>query len=250
MKTKKLNWKAKLKNAVVGTVLGLVALVSGCGSNNKFIDEQIVKKPYVETAFVSDYVAKHGYILEGQNRQDFVNLNLNDRLSGFIWQGYSHADNTFCERDYGISYSIPINDKFSVSTGYQYWHYPHDYFGKDDQVLKAGANYAGPVNLDLEITQLLPHDNIKSGTRYYFKASKNFPIGKIGDIDFSLTPSISTAYIDNYYANTGHSQITPGISLGARKGNVNLNFFVNSQDGKMSGIKDKNWGGISLGYKF
>ena len=248
---RKSSWKSRLKKVAVTSLAGLISfLPSGCGSNNKLINKNLVAKPYVETAFVSDYVAKHGYILEGQNRQDFINLNLNDRLSGFVWQGYSHADNTFCERDYGISYSIPINDKFSVSAGYQYWHYPHDYFGEDDQVLKAGASYAGPVNLDLDITQLLPHDNIKSGTRYYLKASKNFLIGKIGDINFSLTPSIGTSVLDEYYANTGHSHITPGISLGINKGNTILNFFINRQDGKIPGIKDKTWSGISLGYKF
>lgn len=252
METRKTTWKSRIKQAAV---IGLTALIgtfgSGCGSNNKFIDKQTITKPYVETAVVSDYVAKHGAIVEGQVRQDLINFNVNDKLSAFVWQNYSHNEGTFNERDFGFSYKIPINDKLSARAGYEFWSYPNGTFGKYDQALKAGAHYSGPIDLDFELTQLLPTETTpKSGTRYYFKASKSFDVGEIGDAKVSLTPSISTAFIDNYYGKTGNSQITPGLNLGVNNKRWSLNFFANVQDGRIKGIEDKVWTGISLGYKF
>lgn len=243
-------WNSRLKKAAVTGLAALVTFVNGCGSSNKLVDKSITK-PYVETAFVSDYVARHGAMVEGQVRQDLINFNVNDRLSAFVWQNYSHKEDTFNERDFGFSYNLPINDKISVRTGYEYWDYPSGTFGDYDSVLKAGAHYSGSFDLDFDLTQLLPTKTTpESGTRYYFKASKNFPLGKIWDTDVSLTPSISTALIDNYYGKTGNSQVTPGINIGFGKGKWSLNLFVNAQDGKIPGIYDKVWSGLSLGYKF
>lgn len=252
MKNQKMNkLKSKIRKAIAGGLVGVLSVLPiGCGSNNKLIDKNLIKKPYAETAFVSDLVTKHGFIFEGQNRQDFINVNLNDNLSAFIWQTYSHKDDAVHERDFGISYNIPINDKLSIRVGGEYWDYPSGTFGEYDGVIKAGANYAGPIDLDFDVTQLVGHDATQSGTRYYLKASKNFPLGKIAGADVSVKPSISTALIDNYYARTGHSQITPGISVGAKKGNLSLNFFINKQDGRMPGFKDHTWYGLSLGYGF
>lgn len=243
-------WKSRIKKVAVIGLAALVSFVNGCGSNNKLIDESIAK-PYVETAFVSDYVARHGAMVEGQVRQDLVNFNVNDRLSAFVWQNYSHKENAFNERDFGFSYNLPVNDKISVRAGYEYWDYPSGTFGDYDNVLKAGAHYSGTFDLDFDLTQLLPTKTTpESGTRYYFKASKSFPIGEIGGAKVSLTPSISTAFIDNYYEKNGNSQVTPGLNLGIGKKQWSLNFFVNCQDGKISGIDDKVWSGVSLGYKF
>ncbi len=247
------SWKTRARNWVAGGLVGLTALVSGCGSNNQLIDKNTVIHPYVETAFVSDYVQKHGAVMNGQGRQDLVNFDLNDRLSAFVWQNYSHEEKAVNERDFGFCYKLPLTDKLSARVGYQYWDYPSGTFGEHDEALKAGAHYKSLVNLDFDLTQLIPNDqgNFKteSGTRYYLKASKDFPVGKIFGCDVTLTPSISTSYIDNYYGNSGLSQVTPGINLGISKGNFNANFFINKQDGKV-GYNNFNWSGVSVGYKF
>jgi len=250
MKTQN-TWKSRIKQVGVTGLVALAGMVSGCGSNNQLIDKQTITKPYVETAFVSDYVAKHGAMVEGQVRQDLINFNVNDRLSAFLWQNYSYDEGTFNERDFGFSYNLPINDKTSARFGYEYWSYPSGTFGKYDSALKAGAHYSGKFDLDFDLTHLLPTETTpESGTRYYLKASKSFPIGKIGDAKVSLTPSISTAFIGNYYGKTGNSQITPGLNLGVNNKIWSLNFFTNMQDGRIPGMNDKVWTGISLGYKF
>ena len=230
-------------------VIGLTSL-TGCGSNGKIIDTKTITKPYVETAFVSDYVAKHGTIVKGQVRQDLVDININDRLSTFIFQGYSHKENDFIERDYGLTYTFPINDKISIRAGYQYWDYPSGTFGDHDEVLKAGAHYSGKIELDYDFTQLLPVGPTESGTRHYIKASKTFQMYKKGNLSISLTPSLSTACIDNYYGNSGLSQITPGINMGIVMAKMNINLFVNKQFSQNPQIENATWSGMSIGWKF
>jgi len=244
------SWRKRARNWVAGGLVGLASLVSGCGSNNVLVDKNLVTKPYVETAVVSDFVARHGAFLKGQVRQDLVNIDLNDRLSAFIWQNYSHKEKAINERDFGVNYSIPINDKLSARVGYQYWDYPSGTFGDHDEALKAGVHYSGKIDLDYDLTQLLPVGSTESGTRHYWKLSKSFPVYKKDDLSVSLTPSISTAYIDNYYGVTGLSQVTPGLNLGIQKGNLNVNLFVNKQLGQISEVDNITWSGVSVGYKF
>ena len=241
-----------MKNLTVticSAVIGLIGL-TGCGSNNVLVDKNLITKPYVETAFVSDFVAKHGAIVKGQVRQDLVNININDRLSAFVWQNYSHKENTFNERDFGLTYTFPINDKISIRAGYQYWDYPSGTFGDHDEVLKAGAHYSGTIDLDYDLTQLLPVGPTESGTRHYLQASKTFSVYKKGEVSISLTPSLSAANIDNYYGNSGLSQITPGINLGIVMAKLNINMFVNKQLSQNSQIENITWSGVSIGWKF
>ncbi|MFA7708383.1 MAG: hypothetical protein WCX73_05525, partial [Candidatus Pacearchaeota archaeon] len=223
-----------------------------CGSNGKLIDEQTIVKPYVEAAIISDYVAPHGSIVKGQVRQESVTVNLNDRLSAFVWENYSFKEKAINERDFGLNYKIPLNKNFSAYVGAQHWTYPSGTFGDFDDVLKAGINYSGPIDLNLDVTHLLENKNTESGTRYYLKASKSFQIyeNKKQDLKISFTPNVSTAWINNYYGKSGNSQATIGFNLGLTKGNFNLNFFVNKQEGQIDGIEDFTWSGISAGWQF
>ncbi|MCX6750593.1 MAG: hypothetical protein NTZ83_03995, partial [Candidatus Pacearchaeota archaeon] len=101
--------KTRARNWIAGGLIGLTALVSGCGSNDVLIDKSTITKHYVETAFVSDYVARHGAVVPGQVRQDLINVNVNDRLSAFVWQNYSYDEKDFNERDFGFNYAIPLS---------------------------------------------------------------------------------------------------------------------------------------------
>jgi hypothetical protein len=254
----KTSWKTKARNFLAGGLIGLTALVSGCGSNNKILDTKTVIKPYVETAVVSDYVARHGAAIKGQVRQDLLNVDLNDRLSTFVWQNYSQKEKSFNERDFGVSYSVPLTEKgeLSARVGYQFWDYHSTpglsgTFGEYDSVLKAGAKYKTFVDLDFDVTQLLPTNTTpESGTRYWLQASKNFEAYKNGDLSVSATPKANAALIDNYYDKDGLSQFTVGADLGISKGNFSINAGINFQDGKIEGIPDLKWWAFSLGYKF
>jgi len=242
--------KSRIKQGIATSLVGLAALLSGCGSNNKLINTETLKHPYVETAFVSDQVLTHGGVVRGDVRQDTFLFNLNDRLSGYVWQNYSFKEKAVNERDLRMWYTYPINKNFSVNAGYHYFDYPTGTFGDYDSALVAGANYKRIINLDFDLTQLIPNKNTDSGTRIYAKASKKIPLFKKKDLEVALTPSVSTAYVDSYFNISGLSQITPGINLGINKGNFNINFFLNNQNSLISEIPSFNWSGVRFGYKF
>ena len=227
--------------------------LTGCGSNNKLVDFDSVSRPYIETAVISDYVARHGGRVPGQVRQDLFSFNLNNRLSLFLWQNWQDGD--FNERDFGFNYSLPINDKLTLNAGYQLWTYPNGIFGKHDEVIELNATYNDKVTVKFDITHLLPNSQgdgveTESGTRYYVKVSKDFSLGKIAGAEISLTPSLSTAYVDNYYGLRGNSQITLGADLGISKGNLSAHFFINKQGGQISGIESFTYSGASIGWNF
>ena len=250
----------KIRTALVGLAALAGSFVAGCGSTGRMFEPSV----YVDTTFVSDYVARHGAAIRGQQRQDLVNVNVNDRLSMFMWQNYSHKEGEFNERDFGLSYTLPLPKELtkaglSARVGYEYWNYPTGTLGKDDQVLKAGVGYGGSVNLDLDVTQLMKHDDVPNGTRFALKASKPITLYEDKDKKFalSLTPSVSTAITDNYYGKTmAFPHVTPGINFGVTKkigkATFGAGLFVNHQfalpEGKKNGIESFTWGGIGLNF--
>jgi len=253
----------KIRTALVSlAALASSVLPLGCGSTGRMFEPSV----YVDTTFVSDYVARHGAAIRGQQRQDTAVLNVNDRVSMFMWQNYSHKEADFNERDFGVSYSLPLPEELSKAglsarVGYEYWSYPTGTLGKDDQVLKAGIGYKGPICLDLDVTQLLAHDNVPNGTRFALKASKPFTLYEDKEKQFSvaLTPSVSTAITDNYYGKTmAFPHITPGINLGVTKKfdklTVGAGLFVNHQfampEGKRNGIESFTWGGFGVNFSW
>lgn len=256
--------KPRIKQGIAAGLVGLVTFFSGCGSNNKLIDAEALKHPYAETALVSDQVLYHGGVVRGDVRQDTLLLNLNDRLSGYIWQNYSFREGEINERDYRIWYTQPISENLSIGAGYHFFDYPSGSFGDYDSAVVAEAHYKGPVDLDFDFTQLIPNKNTSSGTRIYVKASKSFPIFKKDDLEIILTPSISTSYVDEYFNITGPSQFTGGINLGIihsginkknkrnkkNKGNFGIEFFLNMQEGLVDEIEDFTWVGGRLKIKF
>ena len=56
--------------------------------------------------------------------------------------------------------------------------------------------------------------------------SRPFPLGKIGGLDATLTPTLQGAALRNYFGVSGVTQITPGISLKLEKPTKNGTFFL------------------------
>jgi hypothetical protein len=103
--------------------------------------------------------------------------------------------------------------------------------------------------VDFDLTQLIAHDEVPNGTRYYAKLSKTFHLGKIAGMDTSITPSVSAAYIDNFYRTTCFSQATPGVKVKLEEGNVSINLFIDQQFGE-NGFEDRTICGAFIGYSF
>ncbi|MFA5061099.1 MAG: hypothetical protein WC494_02190 [Candidatus Pacearchaeota archaeon] len=226
-----------------GIMAGLIAII---GATNVAISK--TPKTYLESTLVSDYVARHGMFKKGTVNQNLVYVDFKNGFSGFAWGNYDFKENAVNEIDGGVSYAHNLTDELSANIGFQHWYYPSGEFGTYDNVFKAGLKLGGTIDLEYDLTHLLGHDETPTGDRHYFKASKTFNLGKISGTNVSITPSISTALLDDYYGTDGWSQITPGVSLDVSKGKWNLKAFINQQHGKV--YDDLTWGGISLGYSF
>jgi len=253
----------RIKTALVGLAALAAGVAAGCGSTGRMIETPVV---YGESKFVSDYVSGSGGAVRGQQRQDLVNVNVNDRLSGFVWQNYSYKEGDFNERDFGVSYSLPLPKELtkaglSASVGYQLWDYPTGTFGTEDHALKAGVKYTGPINLELDVSHLIKHDATPAGTNYVLKASKPIELWKSKDEScaVSVTPSVHTAITDNYYGRTEmFAHVTPGVNLGVTKKfgkvTVGAGLFVNHQfalpAGKRDGLESFTWGGFGVNFSW
>jgi hypothetical protein len=186
---------------------------------------------------------------KGAVNQSLVNLDFNNGFSGFIWQNFDFAEKQVNEIDLYAQYKHSITKDLSARVAFQHFLFPNGEFGNYDNAIRAGLHYSNAVDVDFDLTQLIAHDEVPNGTRYYAKLSKTFPLGKIAGTEASITPSVSAADINNFYRATCFSQVTPGIRIRLNKGNVNFNFFIDQQFGE-NGFEDRTIYGTFIGYHF
>ena len=205
-------------------------------------------KPYVSTTFASAFVSPSGAAIEERCRQDWASISTKGLTFG-IWQNQFKGEEGISERDYCLSYSRPIASNLTANVGVQYWDYPNRRFGNFDSVETAGLDYSGKVDVSLGYTHLNQNSVTENGERVYLKLSK--PIKLVdGKTKVSITPSLATAWLDNYYGHNGHSQVSAGLSLGISKGKWGLNAAGTMQKAIASDIQNLNWGTVSLDYQF
>ncbi len=229
-----------LKNILASTlVLGSLALPTKAET----------PKPYVQTTFVSDYVAPSGVRIPDNCRQDFLTISPLKDLSVFVWQNNSENEGAVNERDFGINYSRSINSNFSANVGFTYWGYPTGTFGEHDSVDTASLNYSGKFDASLNYVHLNKDSQTENGDELFVKVSKGFSTD-LGKTKLSVTPSLMVVGLDNFYGNTGISQATAGLDLSASRGNWNAHGFVNFQSGLTKEMETFQWGGASIGYQF
>ena len=207
-------------------------------------------KPYVQTSFVSAYVAPAGPFLKENARQDWLSINPIKNLELGIWQNQFLGEKGIAERDYCASYSAPISSNLTASLGVQYWHYPNERFGNHDSAIDFDLKHKGSVDTSLKFRHINHTSQTEAGNTLCASVSKTIPLTE-GKLKLSLTPSLSTAVNQNYYGgNNGLGHVTPGIKLGCSYGNFNASIFFNAQEGLSEKIGDLDWGGFSAGYSF
>ncbi|VVB79561.1 Uncharacterised protein [uncultured archaeon] len=229
-----------VRSLVAGIILGAGALIGSVKAD--------IPKPYFETSLVSDFVSPVGAAIKEECRQDLVSLNFG-KFNFAIWENQFLGEKGISERDYCVTYASKINDKFSGSVGAQIWDYPNGRFGDFDAVQTAGLNYGGMLNANLGYAHLVGHDAVKLGDRVTFGINKSVPVYD-GKVKISLTPSLDSAWANNWYGQYGFSQISAGIKLGVSKGNLSLDVSGKMQKSLDSKIEDLNWGSVGVGYKF
>jgi len=243
-----------IRKAVIGGLVALASMAGGCGSSGKFFDKQSV---YAETKFVSDFVFPMGGVIKGPQRQDLVVVSPNNRLSCFMWENYSAKEKEVNERDFGLSYSVPIANNVSASIGVQYWDYPTGVFGNHDIALNAGIKYNGLFDLGAEVVEVVAHDNVEEGRLVKLSAGKTFSLyeDKKNSFGISLTPKINTSITQNYFGGSEvFGQITPGVDLDLTKKvgsvDVGLKFFLREQIGRGEDKETFPWSGMGLSVKW
>jgi len=233
--------KSKIRRAAVSGLLAILGIANSCSAAEPSV--------YVESGIASDYVVQHGGMKKGAVNQSLVNLDFKKGFSGFVWQNFDFEEDKTNVIVLYTQYKHSISRDLSARIAFQHFFYPGGEFGNYDNAAMAGFHYSNAIDVDFDLTQLIAHDKVPNGTRYYAKLSKTLPLGKIAGTEASITPSISAAYIDNFYSSTGFSQVTPGIKIQLSKGKASFNLFVDQQFGE-NGFEDETIYGASLGYSF
>ncbi len=211
---------------------------------------------YLESTVATDYVFGNGMVIgRDPGKHTGVDQTLfsatNGNLCAFLWSDFDFNDWELHEVDAAVDYTLLLGKSFSVTGGFYTWHYPSKFIcDESDWVLHGAAAYNGPVKLEAGLLELLPHDDIKSGTCLTVKASKEFALGKTNGWDVKVTPSLEAGLTHHFYDDTsGLKAVTPGIDLTLAQGPWGIKVFYRDLDGK-DGVDDIQYGGVSFSYAF
>lgn len=189
----------------------------------------------------------------GPHLQNSLNLDIG-KFSLYTWANTDLGGNLgegqeANEFDLGISYNTNIkktkNSALSLRTGFERWKYTGDY----DNVFFAGLDYNGLIDASFTAYQAIGHDETPSGRSFLAKVSKTLPITRA----LSVTPRISSAYMNNFYGNEGLAHITIGTGLNYQTGPVNISASLDQQLGIMKKnpkICDKTSVSLGIGVDF
>jgi hypothetical protein len=233
--------KSTIKSLIAAILLGASSLVGRAQAGD-------VPKPYVETGLYSDFVSTSGSVINEESRQDLAALSLG-KLDFALWQNQFLGEEGISERDYCVGYRVPLTSNVSARVGLEYWDYPNGRFGDHDSVERANLDYSGKLKASLQYTHLNETDATEAGDRVYLKVSKPVTLME-GKVNVSVTPSLGTAWLNNYYGNSDVSQASAGLTVSVSKGGLSLNLSGTSQKSLDSKVEDLNWGAASIGLQF
>lgn len=215
---------------------------------------------FVKSTFATKYRVAGGFTMgEGPVNQSLVAVSKpnilmeGDNAEAYIWSNFDFDTSSFSEVDVGIDYSFPIAEKFLGGKlgGYfelAHWEYPDGALGDNDKGLIGKLNYEGPINATLKGTQMFTSGQ---GRELDLIISKPISLGETREgTKFTLTPTVSTAYLDNFFGYRGITNVQYGADFSIKEGNKSLEFFVRQQEGFQAGMEDGPVAGfgISIGF--
>lgn len=186
----------KLISLVVGTILSASVALGGDLSTR------------VNSVLITDNVARNGAVVgDGVVNQNTIAIG-NNRITGFLWSAYNPSDNKEEERDYGITINSDEKDllkgKVSANISYQRWIFPEF----EEDVIELQAKYSGVVNAQATLSNTVTDKDRLGEHMVHASLDKCFEVGKVG-----IRPSVSSAYLNGYFGESGLAHITPGLSL-------------------------------------
>lgn len=204
-----------MKILVIVMVMLLISFSSNCQA------AEIV----VSDALVSDFITKSGSkIGKGPVNQSLVSLS-SDGFYFSVWNNYDFSEKRTTETDLVVGKKISLG-KVSIDLNFQ----RRIEEGDDQNLLELGLKWKGAANCSMLWSRLVT-DGLGSGKDlFYFEIGKPFFIGSL-----VLTPSVSSAYLYNYYATTGWAHVTARVRADyALSKNISVFAQASYQDGLMS----------------
>jgi hypothetical protein len=177
----------------------------------------------------SHYVAPMGYVVgKGPHNQTCLELNAAG-FKLFGWSDYDFGAEGMNELDLGIKYSKKIKYT-SADIGITYWNYPlvgHDY------ISYINLAHDKKIKKEISLIYLVKDKNNRNGFCLKARVSKKFDYSHGLSSDFG----ISSAYVWDFYGDTGFSNITPGANFNWNKKYINLTLSTNYQIGFINKTK-------------
>ena len=189
--------------------------------------------------------------------QNTLNVNLFDHLTGTLWTDYHFGAGKVEQFDLDLTAHTKLAEvrsglfKGTVTggLGFQDWDYPTDLGGPhSDLILFSSISYNGPktINITLADRHLLDYGWVWHSDTVKLDVSRSFKVVEKGKCSFTLTPSISVCYNDNFKGDTGYRAITPGITAGLSWGNWSIGGFVKDQRNISSKVQSLTYYGITI----
>lgn len=193
--------------------------------------------------FSTDYITKSGsQIGTGPVSQTLFKAG-HAGWYGCVWNNYDFQMGKTTETDLSIGKIFQTENhygKFFFDLSYQYWLEEKAF----EHVLEVAIKHQGTVNTSVVWTKLITDGPDFDRNRFYLELSKPLVVNS-----FLITPSVSTAYLDNFFGSRGLAHVTVRLK-GEYQINKNLSVFlqVNGQKGIIK--KDLLYGGTGLKWIF
>lgn len=207
----------------------------------------------VNVKFASDYITDAGTkIGKGPVLQDYAAATIDHKGFGLTlanWSDYSLKTKGFDEVDGKIALSVPLLKNIGTTVDYRHWEYP-DLGWKANDVVNLILSYQGPVSASLKLQHLFSNGKNEDGNLACLKLSKDLIQIPIDNWKLGLGTGLSTAFLDNYFGNSGITQVTPSAAITAKKGNICLEAGVNRQFGTKENIETRTDYSVGAGINF
>lgn len=206
----------------------------------------VVKSVYSEAAklecnlsdeMVSAYITRSGgQIGDGVNNQATFTLGVGS-LYGFGFDSYDFNAGRETEHDVGFG-KVFKSEKILLDLSWQ-----KKWLGNfREDALEAKAEYECPVKISLIWTKVISKGISSDWNRFYLEFKKPFNVGAV-----TFSPLISTAYLNNFYAEHGFAHITGGFSAEYPLAkNTRIFSAVKYQEGLIHSKKSLSYGGAGI----
>lgn len=199
----------------------------------------------ISETYASKYITgSGGQIGEGPVSQTTFSVGMNGWYA-YVWHNYDLELKETTEHDWGVGRFVQLGEgmggKFGLDLSYNNWIFQ----GSDDHAIEASLSYSGPINTSFTATKVITTGLTSDQNRLKAKVEKSFQITE----NFTITPSISTAWHDNFFDSYGFAYVTGSLSAAYTWKQVVLSSSMSQQRG-WNGKEDATYWNVNLKTSF